>query len=101
MRKTHLRVLVDAEMDVSQTACGLRITGKRSVSETSGDVDCSLCRAYIYEMSKRAPEPEPEAPKKKARKKKTKAPEDNAEGPVHSRRSGSTEEESADAGKST
>jgi len=47
MRKTHLRCVVDAELGVLQTLCGLAATPKRPMTDNEAEVNCDRCKAEL------------------------------------------------------
>jgi len=44
MRKKHLLVVVDEELNVQQTACGLAVTPARPLTDDPEEITCNACR---------------------------------------------------------
>ena len=67
MRKIHLRCVVDAELVVFQTLCGLRVSPRRPVTDKEEEITCSVCRQIAVEQANLKVPPQVE--KKSARRK--------------------------------
>lgn len=67
MRKIHLRCVVDAELVVFQTLCGLRVSPGRPVTDKEEEITCSVCRQIAVEQANLKVPPQVE--KKSARRK--------------------------------
>ena len=78
MRKIHLRYVLDEDLNVSITLCGLAETPKRPMTDIEADVTCSRCKE---ELAATKQEEEAEKPRKKKEKNES-APKPPTDAPV-------------------
>jgi hypothetical protein len=70
MRKIHLRCVLDEDLNVSITLCGLAETPKRPMTDAEADVTCSRCKEELA-LIKEAEAEKSKKPSKKKEKPKT------------------------------
>jgi hypothetical protein len=98
VRKTHLRYVLDKELDAFITLCGLTASPARPLTDNEAEVTCARCKTEIdlindltkknlaAEAEKRSEE---EAPAKKPRKKR----KGNENGELHKEKQAKSEGE--------